>query len=248
MTAAISSVSSNKVRLDRALVKLNLVATRSQAESYIHLGKVVVNDKIIKKAGYFVDYSAEIKLSQDKQFVSRAGLKLQSVADTLGLNFKDKIVLDVGSSTGGFTDFALTCGAKKVIAVDVGTDQMHPKLRLDNRVELYEKTDIRDFRTKQKIDLIMMDVSFISARDILPHLSKNFMRSDTLLLVMVKPQFEAGKKLKNSGVIKNDRDRRKILANFEVWARQKFLILNKADSSVSGTKGNKERFYLLKKL
>lgn len=236
------------VRLDQALAGLGLVASRSQAESYIRLGKVTVNGKTVTKPGFFVRDINQIKLNQDEQFVSRAGLKLKSVAEKLDLNFSGKTILDVGSSTGGFTDFALSRGAVKAICVDVGTDQLHPKLRSDERVELHEKTDIRDFYTDQKIDIIVIDVSFISLREILPHIARNLTNDQTKVVAMVKPQFEAGGKLKNGGVVKNDNERRQILRDFEQWVKQYFVIKNKADSAVAGAHGNRERFYLLNKL
>lgn len=236
------------VRLDQALAGLGLVASRSQAESYIRLGKVTVNGKTVTKPGFFVRDINQIKLNQDEQFVSRAGLKLKSVAEKLDLNFSGKTILDVGSSTGGFTDFALSRGAVKAICVDVGTDQLHPKLRSDERVELHEKTDIRDFCTDQNIDIIVIDVSFISLREVLPHIARNLASNRTEVVAMVKPQFEARSKLKNSGVIKNDNERRQILRDFEQWVKQYFVIKNKADSAVAGAHGNRERFYLLSKL
>ena len=161
-----------KIRLDNLLVSRKLVESRSQAESYIRLGKVIVNGVKQTKPGFFVTDDAKIDILQDAQYVSRAGLKLESVAQILKIDFRDKIVLDVGSSTGGFTDFALRNGAQKVLAVDVGTNQLHPKLRADSRVELHEKTDIRDFKTEQKISTVVIDVSFISLREILPSVVK----------------------------------------------------------------------------
>lgn len=235
-----------KKRLDQLLTIRKLVASRSQAESYIRMGKVLVNGHVITKPGHFVNQDSQVELNQDEQFVSRAALKLKSVADKFELDFNNKVVLDVGSSTGGFTEFALTRGAKKVIAVDVGTDQLHPKLRADERVELHEKTDIRDFRTKEIIDIILIDVSFISSRMILPSVAKYFSSSQTQIVLMLKPQFETGGRVKNDGVIKNDTERRKVIKDFESWAKQLFIIENKADSEVAGTHGNKERFYLLK--
>ncbi|MCL2281002.1 TlyA family RNA methyltransferase [Candidatus Saccharibacteria bacterium] len=233
-------------RLDQALVTRGLVTTRSQAESYIRLGQVQVGGRTVTKPGYFITHDAKIELLGDEQFVSRAALKLKSVADKLGVDFRDKVVLDIGSSTGGFTQFALSRGAKKVIAVDVGTDQLHPKLRRDPRIELHEKTDIRDFITEEKIDIILADVSFISLREILPHVAKNLAGAKTKILTMVKPQFETTARVKNAGVIKNDTERRRILRDFEIWARQYFLISGKKDSEIAGATGNKERFYLLK--
>lgn len=240
--------SNRGVRLDQAVAMLGLTSSRSQAESYIKLGKVTVAGRVIFKPGYFVKDLSKVALHQDEQFVSRAGLKLKSVSEVLGLDFRGKVVLDVGSSTGGFTDFALSRGAVKSICVDVGTDQLHPKLRQDNRVELHEKTDIRDFLTTERIDIIVIDVSFISLREILPHIAIDLADVNTQIVAMVKPQFEAGAKLKHSGVIKNNNERRQILHHFELWAKRYFVIENKADSLVAGAHGNRERFYLLKKL
>ena len=235
------------VRLDKALAQLGLVTTRSQAESYIRLGRVRVAGRLITKPGYFVHDLSLVELDQPEQFVSRAGLKLASVADKLAVDFRGKIVLDVGSSTGGFTDYALSRGVRRVICVDVGTDQLHPKLRRDARVELHEKTDIRDFVTNQPVDIILIDVSFISLREVLPHLAELATRQ-TQVVAMVKPQFETGNRIKNHGVIKNDTERRRILHDFEQWAKQYFLLRAKADSAVAGARGNRERFYLLTKL
>jgi 23S rRNA (cytidine1920-2'-O)/16S rRNA (cytidine1409-2'-O)-methyltransferase len=236
-----------KQRLDQALVTRNLVPTRSQAESFIKLGEVEVDGRVINKAGFLVSEGSNITLNTVTQYVSRAGLKLASVAKSLKLNFMDKVVLDVGSSTGGFTDYALKNGATKVIAVDVGTDQLHPSLRGNERIELHEKTDIRDFKPAEHIDLVVIDVSFISLREILPHVA-NISVKDTQIVAMVKPQFEAGKHQLNKGVIKNDHMRRDILKDFENWVQSLFVIADKADSEVSGAKGNIERFYLLRKI
>lgn len=235
-----------KQRLDHALVTRKLVPTRSQAESWIKLGKVLVDGRAITKPGFFVSELATVELQADEQYVSRAGLKLASVARLLKLDFAGKTVLDVGSSTGGFTDFALRRGAKKVVAVDVGTDQLHPSLRDNPKIDLREKTDIRDVKTlPESPDIIVMDVSFISLRDILPHLFMSLSTPETQLVAMVKPQFEAGKNQVNKGIIKNDSVRRQILKGFEDWVRVYALIIDKADSEVAGAKGNRERFYLL---
>jgi len=228
------------------MTERGMTATRSQAESWIKMGKVTVDGRVMTKPGLFVRPDSVIKLMAETQYVSRAGLKLASVAEILKLNFKGKVVLDVGSSTGGFTDFALKNGAKKVYAVDVGTDQLHPSLRRNPQIELHEKTDIRDFHLKKMPDIIVIDVSFISLRDILPHLHENLSGPDTQVVAMVKPQFEAGKDQTNKGIIKNDSIRRQILKDFENWAKEKFVIIDKRDSDVAGAKGNQERFYLLK--
>ena len=238
-----------KQRLDIELTKRGLTTSRSQSESWIKLGKVTVDGKVITKPGHFVRDDSNIKLSAKEQYVSRAGLKLASVAEVLGMDFRDKIVLDVGSSTGGFTDYALKHGAKKVYAVDVGTDQLHPSLKGHPKIRLHEKTDIRDFYIKNETpDIIVIDVSFISLREILPHLVNFLSNPATQVAAMVKPQFEAGKDQTNKGIIKNDAIRRQILRDFEMWAKQYFVIKDKRDSDVAGAKGNQERFYLLQRL
>ncbi len=233
-------------RLDQVLVAKKLVETRSQAENFIRLGEVLVDGKKITKPGYFVDPNSDIKLLAVERYVSRAALKLASIAQDFKLDFKDKIVLDIGSSTGGFTDYALQHGAKKIIAVDVGTNQLHPSLHNNPKIELHEQTDIRDMHELSSApDIIVADVSFVSLREILPH-AKKLSSKNTQIVAMVKPQFEAGNSSKHKGVIKNDRMRRDILKDFEIWAKQYFIVEQKADSKVSGTKGNIERFYLLR--
>lgn len=239
-----------KQRLDQLVVQKGLVSTRSQAESYIRLGNVRVNGTVIKKPGSFTDQNADISVDVAQQYVSRAALKLASVAEIFELDFQDKVVLDVGSSTGGFTQFALLGGAQKIIAVDVGTNQLHPSLRQDHRIELHEQTDIRNFVNDSalNIDIVLMDVSFISLREILPHISE-LISPNTMVVAMVKPQFEVGNSAsKHKGVIKNEKMRREILQDFEEYVRGNFKILKKSDSSVSGEKGNTERFYLLRRL
>lgn len=235
-----------KQRLDQAMVARGLVVSRSQAESWIRLGKVQVAGRKITKASFLVGDDTLVTLDATEQYVSRAGLKLASVAQTFDLQFTGTVVLDVGSSTGGFTDYALQHGARKVIAVEVGTDQLHPSLHHRPGIELHEKTDIRDMTELSSVpDIVVIDVSFISLRDILPHVAMLCNRK-TLIIAMVKPQFEAAAdNLKHKGVIKNDRMRRDVLKNFEDWARGQFVILDKADSEIAGARGNLERFYKL---
>jgi len=233
-----------KQRLDKLMVMRGLAATRSEAANWIQLGRVRVNGQAAVKAGEFVDEASDVTMNAPERYVSRAGLKLASVAHKFAVSFDGAVVLDVGSSTGGFTDYALQHGARLVYAVDVGTNQLHPKLREDARVELHEKTDIRDFSPAQVPDVIVIDVSFISLRQILPHI-RTLAGLNTKIIAMVKPQFEAGRgQLNRSGVIKNNTIRRAILKDFELWARSFFRILDKADSAVKGAHGNQERFYL----
>ncbi len=243
-----SQSTGGKQRLDKELVLRRLVPTRSQAESYIRLGHVEVNGTKVIKPGELVSASDAIVMTASDRYVSRAGLKLASVASALQLQFRDKVVLDVGSSTGGFTDYALQHGAKLVIAVDVGTDQLHPSLHGHPRIELHEQTDIRSLQSSTltaRPDIVVIDVSFVSLRDILPHV-RTLCAKQTLVVAMVKPQFEAGKQQVNKGVIKNDRIRRDILKDFETWALHSWVIVRKSDSEVAGSKGNLERFYALR--
>jgi 23S rRNA (cytidine1920-2'-O)/16S rRNA (cytidine1409-2'-O)-methyltransferase len=240
----------SKRRLDQELVARKLAATRSKAEAMIMAGLVKVDDKRIDKAGYFVQPDARIDVQATPQYVSRGGEKLASVADKLKLNLKNKIVLDVGSSTGGFTDYALQHGATKVYAVDVGRGQLDFKLRTDERVVVMERTDIRDVaELPDKIDYVVIDVSFISLERILPAVLK-LINKDTLVVAMAKPHFEADyvTASKHKGVIKNDTIRREILKNVETFLQKWFVVIDKADSEVLGRKGNKERFFLLKPL
>lgn len=231
-----------KQRLDKVVTARGLAPSRSQAESWIKLGKVQVNGKAVTKPGALVGEEEAVVLTATERYVSRAGLKLASVAKQLNVDFADKVVLDVGSSTGGFTDYALQHGARKVYAVDVGTEQLHASLRGNPRIELHEKTDIREFQPSTTPDIVVIDVSFISLREILPSIYA-IIAPDTLVVAMAKPQFEAGRYQVQKGVIKNDRVRREILREFEQWVRHYFVIKDKADSEVAGASGNRERFY-----
>jgi 23S rRNA (cytidine1920-2'-O)/16S rRNA (cytidine1409-2'-O)-methyltransferase len=234
------------VRLDQVLVQRGLVSTRSQAENYIKLGYAEVDGRVVTKPGEHISSANQIKISLKTRYVSRAALKLAGAAEKFKLDFKDKLVLDVGSSTGGFTDYSLRHGAKKVIAVDIGHDQMHHSLRQNSKVELYEHTDIRIFKPDEKPDIVIIDVSFISLREVLPHVA-GLSGKKTQIVGLLKPQFEAGKDELNKGVIKNDKLRRQILRNFETWSKKQFVIRDKLDSPVAGSHGNLERFYLLAK-
>lgn len=236
-----------KKRLDEVMVENGMVQSRAHASRLIKLGRVKQNGSVAYKAGQLVFPNNQIEIIGGENYVSRAGFKLASVAKKLEVKFKDKVMLDVGSSTGGFTDYAIQNGAKRVIAVDVGTDQLHPTLRVNPKIESYEKTDIRDIPKElvKDVNLVVIDLSFISVREIVPGLVKKLPKN-AVILAMIKPQFEAGDKAKHNGVIKNDKMRRDILKSFEDWAKGYVVILNKADSEVAGAKGNRERFYLLK--
>lgn len=195
------------------------------------------------------------------EIVGRAELKLKGAAEAFSYDFRGKTVLDIGSSTGGFTELALRMGAKRVIAVEKGTKQMKAPLRFDDRVELYEKTDflginvVPEQATTLKavqvdlsgVETVVADVSFISLRRILEH-AKKIVPKDVDYLVMLKPQFEAYPDQLVNGVVKNERMRREIIKGFEGWLmRNGFLVVKKRDNEVAGKRGgNVERFYWLK--
>lgn len=193
---------------------------------------------------------------------SRAYVKLRIFDEfaKLGGRINGKVVLDVGSSTGGFTEFALEKGAKKVIAVEIGSRQMVPELALDKRVKLYEKTDIlnvvsekadEELKENNKViqvpDVVVMDVSFTGCREILKHLSTNILTKSTAVILLFKPQFEAYENEMNKGIIKNSKTRRAIIKEFEQWLPKNGIAIEaKQDSGLAGSKGNVERFYILK--
>ncbi len=188
----------------------------------------------------------KINPESTEHYVSRGGHKISSVADKFNLQLRGRVVLDVGSSTGGFTDFALQQGADKIIAVDAGTNQLHESLRSNPKIELHEQTDIREIDVvSNRINYVFIDVSFISIREVLVHLPK-IIDQDTQVIAMVKPQFEtASGHMKHRGIIKNETIRRQILKQFEEWVHKSYRIVAKADSQVRGDKGNRERFYQL---
>ncbi len=235
------------MRLDKYLSDNGLTQSRTQSANLIRLGKVFVNGRKVGNPAKQILKKDKVRVDQTSLYVSRGALKLKSVAKALKINFKGAVVLDVGSSTGGFTQFALEQGAIKSIAVELGTDQLHSSLKSDERIELHEKTDIRKFAGPLKdVTIALIDVSFVSLRNILPSVKKLCTNPDVLIIAMVKPQFEADSKDLINGVIKNSSIRRRILKNFEVWASRDFKLVSKQDSGVSGQNGNVERFYILK--
>lgn len=203
--------------------------------------------------------------------VSRAGLKLAEAAKAFGYDFRDKVVLDIGSSTGGFTEYALRRGATKVIAVEKGTNQMKAPLRFDPRVILLEKADIFDIglapvlpgapdrrligpernlidELPKGFDTILADVSFVSLKQVLRHAQRELANDKTDFLVMLKPQFEASEQQLVKGVVKNEKMRRTIAQDFERWLKENgFYIVKKRDNELVGkVGGNRERFYWLR--
>lgn len=178
---------------------------------------------------------------------TRGYRKIKQAGHALGVDFRGKLVLDIGSSTGGFTQYALDRGAKKVIAVEQGTNQMVAPLRFRSDVDLREKTDIFSVTLKNPApDLILADVSFVSLRKILNYAKANLSDRHTKFFVMLKPQFEATPDQLNKGVIKNSAIRRDIIKAFEFWLKNNgFVILDKCNNHLAGRYGNQERFYYL---
>ena len=204
-----------KLRLDKLLVDRGLAASRERAQALILAGKVLVNDQKLEKAGAQVEAKAAVRLlGEDLKYVSRGGLKLQRALEHWQIDVEGKVCLDVGASTGGFTDCLLQHGAARVIAVDTGYGQMDFKLRQDSRVRLLEKTNARYVTNEaigERIDLIVIDVAFISATLVLPPVVDAAFppsfdeRRGRQVIVLVKPQFEAGREFVGKGGIVRDK-------------------------------------------
>jgi 23S rRNA (cytidine1920-2'-O)/16S rRNA (cytidine1409-2'-O)-methyltransferase len=235
-----------KQRLDLLLVERGLAATRTQAQALIMAGQVSADGRRLDKPGQSVETEIQLHVKDQPRYVGRAGDKLASVAEPLGLDFEGKVVLDVGSSTGGFTDFALQHGARRVFCVDVGTGQLAYKLRQDYRVVAMEQTDIREAVLPEPADMAVMDVSFISLKKVLES-SAALVKPGGLTVAMAKPQFEAGKALadKYRGIIPLGSERDEVLGQLRDWINERFEILAEHDSGVAGSEGNVERFFVL---
>ena len=178
---------------------------------------------------------------------TRGAQKLMGALRAFKIDLRGKTVLDIGSSTGGFTEVAFLYGAAKVVAVEKGTRQMRRALAADPRVELHEKTDIFEFVPEEKPDVIVADVSFLSLTKVLAYAKMELIGRHTVLVVMLKPQFEVGDKDLVNGVIKNSRVQREVVKKFEEWLKRNgFVILGKRDNEVRGRYGNTERFYYLR--
>ncbi len=236
-----------KERLDSLLVRRGLAQDLRAAQAMIMAGEVFSRGRRLAKPGLAVDSNADIDLKPMPKYVSRGGDKLASVFGELGLNVEDKVVLDVGASTGGFTDFALKHGATEVIAVDVGHGQLAYALRNDPRVTVMERTDIRQVTSLPVIpDVALADVSFIALGQILSSMAA-LIKPGGPIVVLAKPQFEATRREANRarGVIKDDNLRIQILQRFREQLSDQYEIKAEADSKIAGTKGNVERFFVL---
>jgi 23S rRNA (cytidine1920-2'-O)/16S rRNA (cytidine1409-2'-O)-methyltransferase len=241
-----------KVRLDKLLQQRGVAASREHAQALILAGKVLVEGQKMVKAGSGVDAEADLRLlGDDLKYVGRGGLKLEKALEHWHINVTGKVCLDVGASTGGFTDCLLQHGASRVIAVDTGHGQIDFRLRQDSRVRLLEKTNARYLTGEQlqeSVDLVVMDVSFISATLVLPALiAAAFPDSATdrrgrQIVVLVKPQFEVGREQVGKGGIVRD-PAAQMSAVEKV--RQALLVLNcirtdVIESPILGTEGNRE--------
>ena len=241
-----------KLRLDKLLVDRGLAASRERAQALVLAGKVLVDDQKVEKAGAQVPEDSVIRLlAEDLRYVSRGGLKLERALNHWNIDVKGKICLDVGASTGGFTDCLLQRGAARVIAVDTGYGQMDFKLRQDARVKLLEKTNARYVTREvigEAVDLVAMDVSFISATLVLPAVIAAAFpesldeRSGRTIIVLVKPQFEAGREHVGKGGIVHDE-----VAQTAALERVRAALLSLGaaqmdtiESPILGMEGNRE--------
>ncbi len=194
-------------RLDKIIMSRNMVSSRVRAEKIIQESGALVNGKLITKPGKKVPVDAEIVLLEEEiPWVSRGALKLLKAVEVWSIDFKDKTVMDIGASTGGFTEVALHFGAQKVFCVDVGTKQLHPKISADSRVVNLEKTHVRELTSKnitEDIDACVIDVSFISLEKIFPFIHA-FLKPNAFVVALIKPQFEVGKEfISKGGIVKN---------------------------------------------
>ena len=236
-------------RLDHLLVRRGLARSRSSARQLVKDGLVVVAGRVETRPGRRADVDAQIKLrGRAADYVSRSGRKLAAALEHFGLAVDGAIALDVGASTGGFTDCLLQAGAQHITAVDVGRGQLAPSLRADSRVCLLERTDARALPPLDRSpEVVVVDVSFIRLRDVLPAVLTAAPHA-RWALILLKPQFELpGQHVPRDGVIKDARVRNGVLHDFLAWAtRQGICVAGSVASTLSGGDGNRETFVLLR--
>jgi 23S rRNA (cytidine1920-2'-O)/16S rRNA (cytidine1409-2'-O)-methyltransferase len=241
-----------KVRLDKLLLERGMAASRERAQAMILAGKVLVDGQKLEKAGAGVNATADIRLlGEDLKYVGRGGLKLEKALAHWRIDVRGKVCLDVGASTGGFTDCLLQHGAARVIAVDTGHGQIDFRLRQDPRVRLLEKTNSRYLTKKQVgqiVDLVVMDVSFISATLVLPAVITAALpetpeqRPGCQIIVLVKPQFEVGREQVGKGGIVRDPEAQKAAVEKvrQALISQKCVETDVIESPILGAEGNRE--------
>ena len=242
-----------KKRLDLLLVEKKFFETREKAKREIMAGNVIVNEQAVTKAGMMFKDTDElnIRIKDKLKYVSRGGLKLEKAIKIWNLDFKDKLVLDIGASTGGFTDCSLQNGAKLVFSVDVGKNQLDWKLRNNEKVVSMEEMHIKDLKESdlkgEKVDFIVIDVSFISLTKVIPYFKK-FLKEDGKIIMLIKPQFEVGReKIGKNGVVENEEYHDEAIKKIISFSKEcGYELIGMEDSPIRGAKGNKEFLTLLK--
>jgi len=236
-------------RLDNFLFNNGFADTFNKAQALIMAGLVEVDGRIELKAGFPVTIGARITVNQKLKYVSRAGIKLEGALKIFNISPSEKICLDIGASTGGFTDCLLQHGAKKVYSVDVGHGLLHPKIAKDLRVVNIENTNFRNFSAqtlKDPVQFCTIDVSFISLKLILPNVAK-VVAGQCDILAMIKPQFEANAKDLRRGIVKNEVVRVQAINMIRDFGQLTgFSLLGGVDSSIKGRRGNVEHFLWLR--
>lgn len=231
-----------KVRLDVLLVEKGLADSRAKAQALIMAGQVRVADQVVLKPATAIQADATVTVDSGPRYVSRGGEKLEGALTTFAIDVKDFVCVDVGSSTGGFTDCLLQHGAKKVYAIDVGKGILHWKLRTDSRVVVMEETNARFVESiPEKVDFVTVDASFISLKTLLPVIKKWEVESG--IVALIKPQFEAGRRdvSKGDGVIRNPEIHKQVLMDVLSFAKNEgFGLKGLVKSSLLGPKGNVE--------
>ena len=242
-----------KKRLDLILVEREFFETREKAKREIMAGNVIVNEQVVIKAGTMFKDNDELNIRvKDKlKYVSRGGLKLEKAIKAWDLDFSDKLVLDIGASTGGFTDCALQNKARRVYSVDVGKNQLDWKLRNDEKVVSLEEMHIKDLKEEdienKKVDFIVIDVSFISLTKVIPYFKK-FLAQSGKIVMLVKPQFEVGReKIGRNGVVENEEYHNEAIKKIISFSKEEgYELIGVEDSPIKGAKGNKEFLMLIK--
>lgn len=239
-----------KKRIDIILFELGYFESREKAKREIMAGNVIINEKLEDKPGsqFKIENIKSVVVKNRLKYVSRGGLKLEKALIDFEIDFNDKIILDIGSSTGGFTDCSLQNGAKKVYANDVGTNQLDYKLRIDERVISIEQTHVRDLEIEEKVDYIVIDVSFISLTKVIPYFNK-FLKEKSGVIALIKPQFELSpEKISKNGIVINEEYHKEAIENVKnTFIKNNFLVKKIIDSPILGTKGNKEFLIYVKK-
>ena len=239
-----------KMRLDQYIVELGLAASRNMAQELIKEGSVSLNEEICNKPAKDIKKGARVSVVKKKQWVSRGGKKLFDALKSFDINVVGKTALDVGSSTGGFTQVLLQEGAEKIVAVDVGTNQLHQSLRNVPSISILEQTDIRDISSKlvDFFDLVVVDVAFISIEKVIKDIEVTAKKGGHII-VLYKPQFEVGKQnISKNGVVKKETDTQKILGHFlKSFEKSSLYFVKCRKAYIIGKKGNQEIFIHLKK-